>query len=52
MPAFGFRLHDAQIWAVISYIKSRWPVSLQRKQNAMNPGHGPENTKTGGHGNK
>lgn len=52
MPAFGFRLHDAQIWAVISYIKSRWPVSIQRKQNAMNPGHEPENKKTGGHGHK
>ena len=52
MPAFGFRLHDAQIWAVISYIKSRWPASLQRKQNALNPGHGPENKKTGGQGRK
>lgn len=32
MRAFKEELTDEQIWAVISYIKSRWPQRLQEKQ--------------------
>ncbi len=39
MPPFGGLLKANQIWAVISYIKSRWPVDLRKRQNRHNPGH-------------
>jgi mono/diheme cytochrome c family protein len=29
MPAFGDRLSDDQIWAVLAYIKSRWSPKIQ-----------------------
>jgi mono/diheme cytochrome c family protein len=29
MPAFGSSLSDAEIWAIVSYIKSAWPPSTQ-----------------------
>ncbi|HEY0737245.1 MAG TPA: cytochrome c [Herpetosiphonaceae bacterium] len=32
MPALGGGLTDAEIWAVISYIKSTWPRSIQDQQ--------------------
>jgi mono/diheme cytochrome c family protein len=32
MPGFGGGLTDAQIWAVISYIKSTWPSNIQQVQ--------------------
>jgi mono/diheme cytochrome c family protein len=32
MPAFGGGLTDAEIWAVISYIKSTWPNHIQNDQ--------------------
>ena len=32
MRAFRDELSDEQIWAVISYIKSRWPQRLREKQ--------------------
>ena len=32
MPAFGFTLTDADIWAVLSYIKSTWPADIQQHQ--------------------
>jgi mono/diheme cytochrome c family protein len=32
MPAFGGGLTDAEIWAVISYVKSAWPKHLQEAQ--------------------
>jgi mono/diheme cytochrome c family protein len=32
MPAFGGGLTDADIWAVISYIKSTWPKHIQDAQ--------------------
>jgi mono/diheme cytochrome c family protein len=32
MPAFGGGLTDADIWAVISYIKSTWPNHIQDEQ--------------------
>lgn len=32
MPAFAGTLTDAEIWAVLAYIKSRWPPEIQRAQ--------------------
>jgi mono/diheme cytochrome c family protein len=32
MPAFGGRLTDEQIWAVLAYIKSRWPKEIRAAQ--------------------
>ncbi|MCZ7563087.1 MAG: cytochrome c [Burkholderiales bacterium] len=32
MPAFGGTLSDDDIWAVLAYIKSRWPGEIQRRQ--------------------
>lgn len=40
MPAFGEFITHQQVWAVISYIKSRWPDEMRHKQDRMNPGHG------------
>jgi mono/diheme cytochrome c family protein len=35
MPRFGPILTDDEIWAVIAYVKSRWPESI-RRQHAEN----------------
>jgi len=32
MPAFGGTLSDDDIWAVLAYIKSRWPTEIRRAQ--------------------
>ncbi|HXF66461.1 MAG TPA: cytochrome c [Burkholderiales bacterium] len=32
MPAFGGTLSDEEIWAVLAYIKSRWPDEIRRAQ--------------------
>lgn len=32
MPAFGSTLSDEQIYAVLAYIKSNWPVDIQFRQ--------------------
>ena len=32
MPAFEGTLTDAQIWAVLAYIKSRWPPEIRARQ--------------------
>lgn len=32
MPAFGGVLSDEEIWAVLAYIKSRWPTAIQERQ--------------------
>lgn len=32
MPGFGRTLSDAQIWAVLAYIKSRWPAEIRARQ--------------------
>lgn len=32
MPAFGETLTDAEIWAVLAYIKSRWPAKMLARQ--------------------
>ena len=29
MPAFGDKLSDNEIWAVLAFIKSRWPAEIQ-----------------------
>jgi mono/diheme cytochrome c family protein len=36
MPAFGKSLSDAEIAAVLAYIKSNWPVEIQRRQSRLN----------------
>jgi len=35
MPAFGDRLSDADIWAVLAYIKSTWPEETREAQAAV-----------------
>lgn len=32
MPAFGDRLDDREIWAVLAFIKSRWPAPIRERQ--------------------
>ncbi len=34
MPAYGGKLSDAEIWAVLAYIKSRWPRDIRARQDA------------------
>lgn len=36
MPAFEQKLSDGEIWAVLSYIKSRWPDAIQRRHDGLN----------------
>lgn len=36
MPAFEGTLSDADIWAALSYIKSRWSKEIQQKHSAIN----------------
>jgi mono/diheme cytochrome c family protein len=33
MPAFGQTLSDAEIWAVLAYIKSTWPADIRERQD-------------------
>lgn len=35
MPAFVGRLSDEEIWAVLAYIKSTWPIDILAKQRAI-----------------
>ncbi len=35
MPAYAGRLSDSDIWAVIAFIKSRWPQSIHQRQAAI-----------------
>lgn len=35
MPAFAEVLSDAEIWAVLAYIKSNWPKAVQERQAGM-----------------
>lgn len=37
MPAFGETLSDSEIWAILSFIKSRWSLQAQIRQGRMNP---------------
>jgi len=36
MPAWGSTLKDRDIWAVIAYIKSRWPDDIRKIQAEIN----------------
>jgi mono/diheme cytochrome c family protein len=36
MPGFGRELSDSDIWAVIAYIKSRWPEEIRQAQIRTN----------------
>jgi S-disulfanyl-L-cysteine oxidoreductase SoxD len=36
MPAFGTRLSEGDMAAVIAYIKSRWPAEIQARQSQTN----------------
>jgi mono/diheme cytochrome c family protein len=36
MPGFGDTLTDAEIWAVIAYIKSEWPEDIRAQQAVRN----------------
>ena len=36
MPAFGSVLGDDEIWAVLAYIKSRWPADIRAAQEQVN----------------
>jgi mono/diheme cytochrome c family protein len=36
MPGFADDLPDADIWAVLAYIKSRWPAKIAARQTALN----------------
>ena len=35
MPAYDGLLSDAEIWAVLSYIKSRWPPAIQARHDQI-----------------
>ena len=36
MPAFGAILTDEQIWAVLAFIKSKWPEKIRKRQSSFN----------------
>lgn len=36
MPAWGDTLKDSDIWAVLAYIKSRWPEKARKHQDGIN----------------
>ena len=36
MPGFGGTLSDKEIWAVLSYIQSRWPDDVRKRQSYIN----------------
>lgn len=36
MPAYAGSLSDADIWAVLAYIKSTWPPDIRARQNLRN----------------
>ncbi|HEX2593330.1 MAG TPA: cytochrome c [Rhizomicrobium sp.] len=38
MPAYGAKLPDADIIAVLAFIKSRWPLGIRASQSMLNPG--------------
>lgn len=35
MPAYAGVLSDAEIWAVLSYLKSRWPEDIRRRHDRL-----------------
>ena len=36
MPVYEGKLSDEEIWAVLAYIKSRWPEKIQQRQENLN----------------
>jgi mono/diheme cytochrome c family protein len=36
MPAYENMLSDAEMWAVLAFIKSRWPVAMRAQQEQQN----------------
>ncbi len=36
MPAFKDTLSDAETWAVLAFIKSRWPAAIRERQERIN----------------
>ena len=36
MPAYHDMLSDAEMWAVLAFIKSRWPAAIRAKQEQLN----------------
>ncbi len=36
MPAYATVLGDNDIWAVLAYIKSRWPATIRARQESIN----------------
>ncbi len=38
MPAFASTLSDAQIWAVLAFIKNGWPAEIRQRQAKLNQG--------------
>jgi len=36
MPAFGGVLSDEEIWAVLAFIESRWPVDIRSRHKEIN----------------
>jgi len=36
MPAFGDVLSDEEIWSVLAFIKSRWPLRVRQRQDSIN----------------
>ncbi len=36
MPGWGSTLEDSDIWAVLAYIKSRWPAETRKIQEGIN----------------
>jgi mono/diheme cytochrome c family protein len=36
MPAYQDMLSDAEMWAVLTFIKSRWPADIRAKQEQQN----------------
>ena len=37
MPGFSDQLTDSEIWATLSFIKSKWSLKAQIRQGRMNP---------------
>jgi mono/diheme cytochrome c family protein len=35
MPAYAGKLSDKEIWAVLAFIKSRWPKNIRERQDAI-----------------
>ncbi len=35
MPAYAGKITDKEIWAVLAYIKSRWPENIRKRQDEI-----------------